>query len=344
MERKLQQDIMKWYKENARELPWRKTKDPYVIWLSEIIMQQTRIEQGTPYFNKFVSSFPTVFDLARASEDQVLKHWQGLGYYSRARNMHHAAKTIVEKWNGHFPSNYDDLISLKGIGDYTASALLSFCHHQPYAVLDGNVFRLLSRLFGIEEPINSTIGKKIFKKKANEFLDQSNPGDFNQALMDFGAMVCKPNNPACTSCPLQFDCVAKREQSQASLPTKLKAKDLKKRYLHYFVFKQNGSLFIKKRNTKGIWFKLYELPLLEKMDEGKLSLIEVRNNFSSDLEEFKLISSVKHLLSHQELYISFYEIDRGECMVDEAYLEIAVSEIQAYPFPKPIIEFLDFYY
>jgi A/G-specific adenine glycosylase len=341
MKRTPQNEILSWYEKHARKLVWRNSRDPYVIWLSEIIMQQTRIEQGTPYFNRFYKSFPKIIDFANASEDEILNLWQGLGYYSRARNMHHTAKAIVDNYHGQFPSTYKELISLKGIGDYTASAILSICFNKPYAVLDGNVFRILSRYFAIDDDINTSSAKKIFKEKADELLDKNQPGDFNQAMMDIGALICTPNKPDCAQCPLHAACIARKENTQNLFPVKRKKAKLRKRYLHYFLIRSGSGFFIRQRLGKDVWLKLYELPLIEKDTDERLSLQEVNMSFYSKFDHIKKHSQVRHLLSHQELHISFYEVVSRQSEI-EAYEYILLSEKEKYAFPKPIVDFLAF--
>ena len=214
--------LINWYSIYKRDLPWRHTKSAYNIWLSEIILQQTQIKQGLPYYEAFVEHYPTIFDLAKANESEILKLWQGLGYYSRARNLHYTAKTIVETFNGEFPKSYQELLKLKGIGDYTASAIASICYNEATAVVDGNVYRVLARHFGVKTPINSTIGKKEFKALASQLINKKNPADYNQAIMEFGARQCKPKSPDCSSCPLNSSCVALQNNWVDTLPIKLK--------------------------------------------------------------------------------------------------------------------------
>ena len=230
------QKLTSWYLQNKRDLPWRKTKNPYKIWLSEVILQQTRVVQGLPYYENFVNSFPTVFDLAKADEQQVLKIWQGLGYYSRARNLHHTAQYISENLNGEFPKTYNELIKLKGIGSYTASAIASFCFDEKVAVLDGNVYRVLSRYFGVETDISSSKAKKEFQNLADEVLDKNRPALFNQAIMEFGALQCVPKNPNCEVCVLNDSCLALKDKKVAQLPVKVKKTKVKKRFLNYLIF------------------------------------------------------------------------------------------------------------
>ncbi|MCL4144887.1 UNVERIFIED_CONTAM: hypothetical protein GTU68_021054, partial [Idotea baltica] len=260
--------ILIWYGQNKRTLPWRRTRDPYKIWLSEIMLQQTRVAQGTPYYLKFISAFPKVEDLANATEEKVLKLWQGLGYYSRARNLHATAKMVVEIYDGKFPEKHQELLKLKGVGDYTASAISSICFDEPHAVVDGNVYRVLSRYFGVQIPINSTEGIKYFKKLANEVKDAENIRDYNQGIMEFGAIQCTPKKPNCLFCPLNGSCIALKERKTDTLPIKLKKTKVRNRYFNYLVpiFSDemgNKSTVLKQRKGKGIWQNLWEFPLLE---------------------------------------------------------------------------------
>ena len=256
--------LVSWYLDNRRPLPWRSTTDPYRIWLSEIILQQTRVDQGKPYYLSFVKSFPKVEDLASASEEEVLKLWQGLGYYSRARNLHASAKYVSNVLRGIFPSNYKDLLALKGVGDYTASAIASICYGEPVAVVDGNVYRVLSRIYGIDTPINSTEGVRQFKQLAQELLDKKDPATFNQGIMEFGATHCKPQNPLCDSCHFAAKCIAYNQNRIAELPVKLKKQKVKSRHFNYLVFiSDKGETILEQRKGKGIWEGLYECPLVE---------------------------------------------------------------------------------
>ena len=251
--------LLAWYQKNKRDLPWRHTKDPYKIWLCEIIMQQTRVAQGLAYYNRFVETFPTPADLAAATQDQVLKLWQGLGYYSRARNLHAAAQSM----HGKFPPTYAGVRALKGVGDYTAAAICSIAYNMPYAVVDGNVYRVLARVFGIRTPIDSTDGKKQFTALAQALLDKKHPGDYNQAIMDFGAMVCTPQAPQCTVCPLANRCVARKEDLQEKLPIKAQKTKVSTRYFHYIYVEQGKFTWLHQRGPGDVWQNLYELPLVE---------------------------------------------------------------------------------
>lgn len=309
-------NIINWYSENKRDLPWRRTKNPYFIWLSEIILQQTQVKQGLPYYEAFIKNFPTVFDLAKSNEQDVLKLWQGLGYYSRARNLHYSAKYIVDNFNGIFPNNYKDIIKLKGIGDYTASAIASIAFGEVTAVVDGNVYRVLSRFFGINTPINSTKGIKEFKTLATALIDKEQPAEFNQAIMEFGAQQCKPKNPYCILCPIQNACVAFQKNKIAELPVKLKKTKVSIRYFNYLVFlDENKNTIVEQRTKKGIWQNLYQFPLLETekkleisefKDEVKTHLLFKHLNFESTLYNEK---DIVHKLSHQHLHTRFWIIE-----------------------------------
>ena len=261
---KFSNSLIYWYLQNDRDLPWRRTKNPYFIWLSEIMLQQTRVAQGMAYYLKFTDNFPTVFDLAKADESTVLKMWQGLGYYSRARNLHYSAKHIANELNGEFPNTYKEIIKLKGIGDYTASAIASICFKEPTAVVDGNVYRVLSRYFGIKTPINSSAGIKEFKALAQTLIDESQPGNYNQAIMDFGALHCKPQNPLCDTCPFADSCVALEKKLIKELPVKDKKIKIRNRYFNFLVIKTNNNkTILTERKGKGIWQGLYQFPLIE---------------------------------------------------------------------------------
>ncbi|MCK7589740.1 A/G-specific adenine glycosylase [Subsaxibacter sp. CAU 1640] len=305
-----------WYSEFKRDFPWRNTKEPYFIWLSEIIMQQTQTKQGLPYYEAFVTKFPTVFGLAKAQESEVLKLWQGLGYYSRARNLHFTAKYVVDELNGVFPNQYKDLIKLKGIGDYTASAIASICYNEPTAVVDGNVYRVLSRYFGISTPINSSEGIKEFKALATSLIDKDNPGDYNQAIMEFGATQCKPQNPDCNVCPLISNCVAFNKNLVKELPVKLKKTKVSTKYFNFLVFiSADGKTLFEKRTSKGIWQNLYQFPLLE--TKSPLTIDTFKNH--PYIKEYLKGSSFKyslyndmdviHKLSHQHLHTKFWIVE-----------------------------------
>ena len=333
-----------WYSNNKRDLPWRNTQNPYHIWLSEIILQQTQVKQGLPYYDVFIKQYPTVFDLANASEEEVLKLWQGLGYYSRARNLHTTAKYVAFELNGHFPNNYKDLLKLKGVGDYTASAIASIAFNEVAAVVDGNVYRVLSRYFGIKTPINSTDGIKEFKKLASNLIDKEQPAKFNQAIMEFGATQCKPKNPNCTVCPLNDSCIALQKDMIEFLPVKLKKTKVKTRFFNFLVcIDNNKNTFLEKRTSKGIWQNLYQFPLLEShksLSSEEFHLLNtedsVLNNLKFDYSLYNTEDKV-HKLSHQHLYTKFWIIETKELPNNS----IAIKEIKNYPVPVLISSFID---
>ena len=333
-----------WYSINKRDLPWRNTKNPYHIWLSEIILQQTQVKQGLPYYDAFIKQYPTVFDLANASEEEVLKLWQGLGYYSRARNLHTTAKYVAFELNGHFPNNYKDLLKLKGVGDYTASAIASIAFNEVAAVVDGNVYRVLSRYFGIKTPINSTDGIKEFKKLASNLIDKEQPAKFNQAIMEFGATQCKPKNPNCTVCPLNDSCIALQKDMIEFLPVKLKKTTVKTRFFNFLVcIDNNKNTFLEKRTSKGIWQNLYQFPLIESnksLSSEEFHLLNtedsVLNNLKFDYSLYNTEDKV-HKLSHQHLYTKFWIIETKELPNNS----IAIKEIKNYPVPVLISSFIE---
>ncbi len=314
--------ILEWFRENGRVLPWRETRDPYAIWLSEIILQQTRIEQGKPYWERFMKRWPTVEALAQASEDEVLREWQGLGYYSRARNLHEAAKQIVEM--GGFPQTLEGIKRLKGVGDYTAAAIGSIAFNLPAAVVDGNVYRVLARHYGIETPINTTEGKKEFTALANSLLPANEASAFNQAMMDFGAIQCTPVNPQCAVCPLQEACVALHEGKTASLPVKRKTLKVQERHLVYIYVRHQGMTAIHRRAAGDIWQGLYEPWLTETVPSGAILLRQ----------------GVKHVLTHRILYADFYLWEPAEQpQLPEDYFWIPEADIDQYGVPR-LIELL----
>lgn len=334
--------IISWYKQHKRDLPWRGLKDPYRIWLSEIILQQTRVEQGTPYYLRFVERYPKVKDLATADQEDVLKLWQGLGYYSRARNLHFAAQQVMNEFDGVFPNKHKDILSLKGVGEYTAAAIASFAYNLPHAVVDGNVYRLLSRYFGIDTPINSTEGKKTFFALANELLDSSNPSDYNQGIMEFGSQQCKPVNPNCNDCPLQEGCVAFQKQVVQKLPVKLKNIKQKKLYFDYFFIQHQGNTYIKKRSSKGIWQNLYDFPLIE--NEKKTSeedlLIQVQKTLDINFKSLKVSKEYKHILSHRTIFARFWSMEATTEPQNIDAQKIPLEDLNQYPIPRLIELFL----
>jgi A/G-specific adenine glycosylase len=325
--------IINWYHLNKRDLPWRTTKKAYIIWLSEIILQQTRVEQGLPYFHKFLQHYPNVSDLAVADEQEILNDWQGLGYYSRARNLHKTAKEVVEIYNGVFPSTYNELLKLTGIGPYTAAAIASFAFDEAKAVVDGNVYRVLSRVFDIEEAIDSTQGKKTFELLANELIDKKNPATYNQAIMEFGALQCVPVNPNCEVCPLQFQCLAFKNKTIAQRPVKAKKTKVTARHFVYLIeLAAHKTIRIEKREGKGIWQNLYQFPLIE------FDSPDEKTDFLAKLDTKFISQEYKHILSHQQLFAHFAVVEPSkEIPVNQ--LEIALSELQNFPIPRLIDKF-----
>ncbi len=336
--------LIAWYKINQRELPWRNTKDPYKIWLSEVMLQQTQVIQGLNYYLRFTEAFPTIIDLANAPEDQVMRLWQGLGYYSRARNIHAAAKYVRDNYAGKFPDTYEKIKELKGIGDYTAAAISSMAFNLPYAVVDGNVYRVLSRLFNIETPINSGKGKKEFQLLADELLIQKKPGLYNNALMEFGALWCKPQNPNCEKCVLQEHCLAFKHHTVQMLPVKDKKIKIRDRYFHYVIFNYKDTVYIQKRIQKDIWQNLYEFYLIETdasiKEENILSDKGIKA-LSQNFEVSSVISTKKHILSHQHIYATFYELKVNKPLKGDSMLNIKRSELINYALPQLITRYLE---
>jgi A/G-specific adenine glycosylase len=337
--------IQKWYLENHRELPWRNTSDPYKIWVSEIILQQTRVNQGIGYYIKFIENFPTVFILANSSIDKILKIWQGLGYYSRARNMHLTAKIIVEKYNGLFPQDQKELLKLNGIGDYTSAAISSIAFDKPCAVVDGNVSRVLSRYYGIDIPINSINGKNTFYQLASEILDSKNPGQHNQAIMELGAIICLPRNPLCSECLLSQKCIAFNSGLINLYPQKLKKQTIKNRFFNYLLIKKGTNIFINQRLAGDIWTLLYEFPLIETDESIEFEFLmenkEWKGYFNNTLFNINGISPIfKHKLTHQHIYTRFIEIEVDNDFKLERSLEINLKDIENYAFPKVIDRYL----
>ena len=306
--------LTEWYKQNKRDLPWRDISDPYKIWISEIILQQTRVNQGMNYYLRFIERFQTVEELAKADEDEVLKYWQGLGYYTRARNLHKAAKQVVSDFNGIFPTQHADILKLAGIGDYTAAAISSFAFNQPYAVVDGNVFRVLARVFGIETAIDSNSGKKEFTQLAQNLLSKTDPALHNQAIMEFGALQCVPASPDCNNCPLISHCRAFELNIVSKLPVKSQKTKVSNRYFNYLFIEFQGYTFIQKRTAKDVWQNLYEFPLIE-TDQLLSSSELIENDYFKSLFDdvtetsiLKTSNPMKHVLSHRVIYAQFISI------------------------------------
>lgn len=338
--------IMKWNKTNRRKMPWKGEKDPYKIWLSEIILQQTRVEQGWPYYEKFVNTYPTVMDLSDAPENEVFRLWQGLGYYTRCRNMLTAAKKIRTDYGGNFPCHYDEILQLPGVGEYTASAIASFAFQLPHAVVDGNVQRVLARYFGLKEPVNNTVGKKKFSLLANDLLDKKNPGTFNQAIMDFGATVCTPQQPHCKVCPLTKNCYALQHQVISKLPVKIPKAKSRERYFYYLVSRYHNTFYIRQRNEKDIWKNLYEFPLYEgKTLQKAFSLAEMslaktfpEENLCISRKESKIY---RQQLTHQRITAIFIQITLKKPLEEiPGYLIVSQSDLNKFAFPRTIIRYL----
>jgi A/G-specific adenine glycosylase len=344
--------LLNWYETEKRDLPWRHTKDPYTIWLSEIILQQTQVKQGLPYFQKFIEQFPTVHNLAKAEEDEVMKLWQGLGYYSRARNLHFTAKYVSETLKGKFPDNFNDLKTLKGVGDYTAAAIASFAFDESVAVVDGNVQRVVSRFLGIHTHINSSEGVKEFKTKAQQLMDTSQPATYNQAIMEFGALHCRPKSPKCMFCVFQQDCAAYQLGKVEELPIKIKKTVVKKRYFNYLIFvDQDNTTLVQKRSGAGIWRGLYQFPLLESAEpletpssEDIKSLLDAGDFPIDHIEKLNEVPVV-HLLSHRKIMATFIRVSSVDSLsklkFSKGIKTCNLKELQKLPVPVLIQNFIE---
>ena len=346
----LTKKIISWYHRNKRDLPWRNTNDPYKIWVSEIILQQTRIDQGMGYYFRFLEHFSTLSELAAASEEEVLKTWQGLGYYTRARNMHATANEIMEKYQGNFPQDYESILNLKGIGKYTAAAIASLAFGMPYAVIDGNVLRFLSRFFGIEESVDRSKGMNIIKQLAGQWMDRKNPGTYNQALMEFGALQCVPRNPDCGVCPLKQNCTAYLRGITDLIPVRSKSLNIRQRYFNYLVILKNeknktGKIWLRKRTGNDVWKNLYDFPLIE----SKEAISEKKLESSPEWEKLfhgqnpgivKVTGPFKHVLSHQVINATFYII-RHVPDSTLPFLKISIHAMEKYPMPRLIEIFVN---
>lgn len=339
--------LIDWYTTHKRTLPWRDIRDPYKIWISEIILQQTRVNQGLGYYNRFIERFPDVVSLADASEQEVLTYWQGLGYYSRARNLHYTAREIKEKYNGVFPDEYQQIRSLKGIGEYTAAAIASFAYGLPYPAIDGNVFRILSRLFALAEPIDSSSGKKVFAEIAHRLIAHADPATFNQATMEFGALQCTPTNPDCFSCPLNARCMALASGQVSSFPVKTQKTKTKDVYLYYFhILDGSGCYYLKQRKGKGIWQNLFEFPVIE--SDKPLTIEEIVKTdafcelFAGTTPTLKTaVADRKHVLSHRIVYATFYTVVLNDKMPQRShYKKITPEEIDRFPLHRLMEQYL----
>jgi len=339
-------ELVQWYLKNKRALPWRETTNAYVIWLSEIILQQTRVEQGMPYFNRFLEKYPDVKAFASAGEDEILNLWQGLGYYSRGRNMLKTARQVTELYGGEFPVSYDHLVKLKGIGEYTAAAISSFSSNEAKAVVDGNVYRVLARYFGVDEPINSTKGKKLFQGIADEILNKAHAGLHNQAIMEFGAMLCKPKNPDCMVCPVRAGCYAFNNHKIPELPKKLKTVKIRERFFNYFLVTDGDSILMNKRDEKDIWANMYDLPLIETparlSAQEMMELPRTKAMFGNNLVIIESFQPKKHVLTHQHIHAQFIRIAaQEEIKLEQKWIYARVNNLKTMALPKIIFLFLN---
>ena len=344
---KISEILNSWYKKNARDLPWRDTQDPYFIWISEIILQQTQVKQGLGYYLRFIKNFPDILTLSRASEEEVLKLWQGLGYYSRARNLLAASKQVVSEYNGHLPRQFRELKKLKGIGDYTAAAIASIAFNEPVAAIDGNVSRVISRIFEIDVPVDSAEGKKRIKAAAAEILDKREPGHSNQALMEFGALQCRPVNPDCLNCPLDILCKSYSGGTVDKIPVKSNRQKVKERWFYYFIITWNDNIFIKKREADDIWKSLFQFPMVESVE--RLPDHKIFEEFlnTANLETEGIILNrasdpVIHQLTHQRINARFFEIclQGNKLSFPDDWIMVTWTQLEAYPVPRLIEKYL----
>jgi A/G-specific adenine glycosylase len=332
--------LFSWYTTNKRDLPFRHTSNPYYIWLSEIILQQTRVAQGLPYYEKFVNLFPIINDLAQAEENDVLNAWQGLGYYSRARNLHFTAKFVVNELNSEFPTSYIELIKLKGIGDYTASAIASFSSKEVVPVLDGNVYRFMSRMYGIETPINTPKAIKEFKVVLNELIDHKNPDIFNQAIIEFGALYCTPKSPDCVNCPFAENCFAFSSNRINDFPVKLKKKKSVERFLNFYLLKEKGSFYILKRESEAIWKNLYEFPNEESKELFDKEIIS--NGLISFVSLKQVVGPFKHVLSHQNIHAKLFICElKNKIKHQENWIIVDFKMLENYPIHRLMEKMID---
>ena len=338
------QNLLNWFNKNKRNLPWRHTSDPYKIWLSEIILQQTRVNQGLPYYLKFIKSFPNIYALANAPLEKVLRSWQGLGYYSRARNLHHCAQQVVQVHEGVFPSEFDALLKLKGIGRYTAAAIASIAFNQCVPVIDGNVYRVIARLYGIKDDINLSGTYRKFHEILTEIISCEQPGIFNQALMEFGATHCTPSKPKCNECPFENTCYAKLNGEVSSLPVKIPKVKIRNRYFNYIVFSYGNQLALKEREDQDIWKGLYQFELLE--TDNRITDTEILDllKISSEMEIKNIHTYKKHILTHQHIYARFVEV-KLKAIPDSFQMHFySPEEIEQLPKPTLIIKYLNDHY
>ena len=345
----IQDTIINWYEENHRDLPWRHNPTPYQVWLSEIILQQTRVNQGWEYYLRFIEKWPTVSDLAQASEEEVLKMWQGLGYYSRARNLNKCAKQVVEQHRGQFPHDFEQLKQLQGVGNYTAAAIASIAFGLPHAVVDGNVYRVLARLFDIDTPININEGQKLFAQLADELLNRNQPGLHNQAMMEFGALHCTPKNPNCLLCPLQTQCLAFANQTVLQRPVKLAKTKVTIRYFNYLVIRINDSVYLHKRSDNDIWKNLYDFPCIESQKPMTVEEVIASNDFIQLIENkpftiIKISPILTHKLTHRTILAQFIEIKLEQKLLQIQTKDLFLAletELGSFPIPRLIDLYLN---
>jgi len=342
--------LIVWYEQNKRQLPWRETKDPYKIWLSEVILQQTRVQQGMSYYQRFVENFPSIIDLADAPSDTIMKMWQGLGYYSRARNMHETAQRIKNELNGQFPASYQEIVKLKGVGTYTAAAIASLAFEEAVAVVDGNVYRVLSRIYGIDLPIDSTQGKKQFAELAQNLVGDSRPSQHNQAMMEFGALQCTPKSPDCSICPVALSCEARKAGTINLLPVKSKIMKQVIRYFYYLVVQNKGGIYLRRREEKDIWNNLYEFPMIESKDPIDIEQLMRHEDWLKWLPDgqysLKNVGALrKHILTHQLIFNQFIEIDwlsaSDPMSLENEFSFVPLNDLENYAVPKPLERFIE---
>lgn len=333
---KIQKNIISWYVKNKRDLPWRETTNPYFIWLSEILLQQTRVSQGLPFYIKFTENFPKIEDLANASEEKVLRLWQGLGYYSRGRNLHFTAKIIVNDFQGVFPKSYKEILKLKGVGHYTAAAIASFAFKEKVAAVDGNVIRVISRLYKIDQPVDSTQTLKQINEIAQELISEKHPDLFNQAMMELGAMVCTPKSPKCTECPIQEVCLSYPDKAYEKIPFKAKKTKVLERNIYYLVLKNEDSILLNHRADGDIWKNMYDFPEIEKPE-----IPDLLSSFS--LENIKISEPITHLLSHRKLNIQFISAEINTQKIPISGIWTELHNTDKLPKPKVIVDFLETY-
>ncbi len=349
MTNNMQDILINWYAENRRDLPWRNDPTPYQVWLSEVILQQTRVNQGKDYYLRFVEKWPSVNELALASEEEVLKLWQGLGYYSRARNLHHCAQQVVTEHGGSFPADFDKLKRLKGIGDYTAAAIASIAFNLPHAVVDGNVFRVLARLFDIDTPININEGHTLFAHLANEILNRKRPGSHNQAMMEFGALHCTPKSPNCMTCPLQAQCLAFTRQTVMQRPVKLQKTKATTRHFNYLVFRIKGEIYLHKRSSNDIWKNLYDFPCIESGQPMSAEEVIATEQFLQLIENkpftiTKVSPMLTHKLTHRTILAQFIEIKLEQKLLQIETKDLFLTretDLGLFPIPRLIDLYLN---